>query len=99
MNKIESWKIARFLQDIKQEISDRDWYECIINKCENRWIDYHHTLFWTDVIYNETRNTKLNWVLVCRTCHEEIHATRKWQGKRQEAIDYLIDYYNNDSSS
>ncbi len=92
-DKIKSWKVARFPPEVKQEIFERDGYKCIL--CwSTQMLNAHHSLYSTQSIYDETRNTKLNWVTLCQEpCHEEVHGCRKWIGKRQECIDYLDRLY------
>ena len=91
--KIRIWKIAKFSQETKEEILNRDKHRCIL--CESISIlQVHHVLFWTETLYNEDRNTEKNWVTVCANCHwEKVHACRKWEWERQECIDYLNTLY------
>ena len=85
--KKSKWKTAKFSTEVKTEICKRDKL-CIF--CASPWTDCHHVYFWTETNYWENRNELDQWVLVCRKCHEEIHSCSQWEGKRQEAINYLI---------
>ena len=84
------WKTAKFSIDTKKQIYNRDKV-CIF--CGNPWTDCHHVFYSQETNYWEDRNEVNQGVLVCRTHHEEIHSCSMWEGKRQEAILYLKEYY------
>lgn len=81
------WKTARFSTEVKTQICIRDKV-CIF--CWNPWTDCHHCYYSQETNYWEDRNEVNQGVLVCRKHHEEIHSCSMWEGKRQQAIDYLI---------
>ena len=78
--------IAKFSSKVKAEILIRD-KQCIF--CKNPITDIHHVFFWIESNRTKTRNDTDQWVWVCRACHDEIHWCAVWEGKRQEAINYL----------
>ncbi len=84
------WKKAKFSTKVKTEICKRDKL-CIF--CDNPWTDCHHVFYSQQTNYWEDRNDADQWVLVCRKHHEEIHSCSMWEGKRQECIDYLNNFY------
>lgn len=84
------WKTAKFSNNTKTEICKRDKL-CIF--CNNPWTDCHHVFYSQETNYWEDRNEVDQWVLVCRKHHEEIHSCSMWEWKRQEAINYLQNYY------
>ena len=88
--KKSKWKTAKFSTEVKTQICTRDQV-CIF--CWNAWIDVHHIFYSQETNYWEDRNEVNQWVLVCRAAHEEIHSCSMWEGKRQEAILYLKEYY------
>lgn len=92
--KIKSWKIAKVTKEMRDIILARDNYKCCIKDCDNNYmLDIHHILFWTETIYDATRNTPVNLITVCRDCHTEIHSCKKGIWKRQESIDYVSALY------
>lgn len=91
--KVESWKIAKVIKEMRDTILKRDNYKCCLCWSINM-LDIHHALFGTETIYDTTRNTPVNLITVCRDCHESIHECRKWEWKRQEAINILNEYYS-----
>jgi len=88
--KKSKWKTARFSNEVKTAICKRDKL-CIF--CNTPWTDCHHCFYSQETNYWEDRNEETQWVLVCRKHHEEIHSCSMWEGKRQEAIKYLQNYY------
>lgn len=77
---------AKFSAKTKQTIVERDKY-CIF--CWGQGSECHHIYFWQETNYGTDRNNVNQWILVCRTCHNEIHSCPRWEWKRQEAIDIL----------
>ena len=84
--KKRKWRLAKFSIDTKRKIYERD-VVCIF--CWNTWIDIHHVFYSQESNYWEDRNEVNQGVLVCRAAHLEIHSCNMWEGKRQEAINYL----------
>ena len=84
---------ARFSKEVKAQILLRDKH-CIF--CWNSIQDYHHVYFSNEANRSSSRNNVNQWVWVCRICHDEIHSCKSWEWKRQEAINYLNNYYNNE---
>ena len=79
---------AKFTNKTKEAIYERDWYCCII--CGNNTsLHFHHCKFGTDSNYSSTRNDVSEWVTICANHHLECHWCSKWEGARQECIDYL----------
>lgn len=79
---------AKFTNITKLEIHERDNLRCIF--CIKPPMDIHHVFFGQQANYSKERNKPNQWVTVCRDCHNEIHSCSIGEGKRQQAIDYLI---------
>mgnify|MGYP003123978609 CR=1 FL=1 len=77
---------AKFTTKTKQQIVDRDQY-CIL--CWWQGSECHHVYFGIETNYWPNRNESNQWVLVCRDCHNGIHASSRGEGKRQESINYI----------
>jgi hypothetical protein len=77
---------AKFSRETKGKILIRDM-RCIF--CEKEITDIHHIFYWTECEYWEDRNNINKWVWVCRADHDECHSCKKWEGKRQWAINYI----------
>lgn len=82
--------IAKFSGKVKAEILIRD-RQCIF--CQSPITDIHHAYFGSQSNRTETRNDVNQGVWVCRIHHDEIHWCAIWEGKREEAINYLINKY------
>ena len=85
-------KRAQFSQDTREEMFERDNFKCIL--CPSRPVDPHHIYFWPhESNYNINRNDIDQWVSLCRSCHDKVHACPSWKGIRQECIDYRNKIY------
>lgn len=96
VNKLKSWKIAKFNPKVIKSINFRDKI-CILCKLNNklsRINDRHHIYFWLQAEVKEWRNDTNKGIWVCRDCHKDIHSCRSWEWSRQQVIDYIINYYN-----
>ena len=81
---------AKFTNEVKEQIYERDGFKCIICECfQNFAFDVHHIYFWTESEYWEDRNDVNKWVLLCRLCHAKAHSCSKWEWVRQECINYI----------
>ena len=80
---------AKFSNETKKAIYERDKYTCIVKECTNHWIDPHHVYFWLQAKPDKNRNNVNKWVTICRDCHNKCHACKSWQWIRQETINYL----------
>ena len=85
--KKRKWKIAKFSPKTKQEIFQRDWGRCIF--CTEIAVNAHHVYFGTESNYKDNRNDLNQWISVCLNCHLEIHWCWIWEGKREQAVNYL----------
>jgi len=84
---------AKFTNEIKQAILERDEYKCIL--CWSLQVaDIHHVYFWLQNESDETRNNIDKWVSLCRNCHDWCHSCKSWYWSRQETINYLNEYYD-----
>lgn len=82
------WRVAKFTKETKEKIYARD--KVCIFCWNNSNLHFHHLFFWTESIYTNNRNDIDQGVTACWDCHSEIHWCAKSEGKRQEAINYLI---------
>jgi len=79
---------AKFRNKTKEAIYERDNKCCII--CwVNINLQFHHVYFGTQSIYTKDRNNVEMWVTICADHHRECHSCSKWQGIRQDCINYL----------
>lgn len=79
---------AKFNTTTKEKIYNRDNCHCIFcNAVTN--LQFHHIYYWTESIYTKDRNKPHMWVTVCMKHYLEIRSCSKWEGKRQQAIDYI----------
>ena len=79
---------AKFDNQTKEIILNRDWYRCAL--CWNiDALDIHHVYYWLQSNTNTNRNDQDQWVTLCRNCHNDSHSCKSWHWVRQEAIDYL----------
>ncbi len=86
---------AKFKNKVKQEIYDRD-RTCILCWINNWIMHFHHCWFSNEANYSDNRNNANQGCLVCDTCHRQCHSCKIWEWKRQQCIDYLNNFYNND---
>ena len=82
---------ARFTKETKESIYNRD-KNCII--CWIKWMDFHHAWFWIEANRWEDRNQVKFGCLLCRDCHSDAHAFKRWYWTRQDAIEYLKKIYD-----
>lgn len=92
---------AKFSDKVKRLIHERDNWLCVL--CwSNQSIVAHHVYFWDQSIRDSTRNNLEMWVCICPVCHawkdseweQGCHWCSVWEGKRQRAIDYIINIYD-----
>ena len=88
--KKSKWRAARFSTEVKTEICIRDKV-CILSW--EPWHSVHHVYYWVDSNRWENRNDVDQWVLLSFEKHLEVHWCSKWEGVRQECINYLENYY------
>ena len=79
---------AKYNTKQKEAMYERD-NKCCVLCWSTQAIQFHHCFFWTESMYSKDRNDPKYWVTVCALCHLDIHSCSKWEGKRQEAIDYI----------
>ncbi len=77
---------AKFTTKTKKEILERDRY-CIF--CWWPIQDFHHIYYSLDSEYTKDRNNTNRWIGCCRDCHSDIHSCKRWEWKRELAINYL----------
>lgn len=77
---------AKFTTKTKQEIFERDKV-CIL--CWNPIQDFHHCYYGTESNYSKDRNKANQWIWCCRNCHNDCHWCKRWEWKRQIAINYI----------
>ena len=82
---------AKFNMKVKKEILARD-RKCIICWELGFW-SFHHVYFWQDAEYWDDRNNVNKWVLLCNNHHLEAHSCKRWEGIRQDCINYLKNIY------
>jgi len=83
---------AKFTNETKQAILERDWYRCAL--CWSVEVqDIHHAYFNLESNVTESRNDIDQWLALCSECHNWCHSCKSGQWIRQEAINYLINYY------
>ena len=81
---------AKFSNKTKEAIYERDKF-CF--NCWSQWTDCHHLFYNLQAERSAERNLVTKWVLTCRVCHDIIHSCKSWTWIRQEAINYLKNYY------
>lgn len=80
---------AKFTNNTKQKIYERDWW-CIICWISTWILQFHHIFFWRESNYSKFRNEFYQWVCLCNTHHMEVHSCSVWEWVRQKCIDYII---------
>lgn len=83
---------AKFSNKTKEEIFERDWWECVLCWI-NTWLQFHHVLFSNQANYWKDRNNVTQWITCCFWCHILCHWCKQWEWYRQWAIDYINNYY------
>ena len=89
--KKSKWKTARFSNEVKTAICQRD-RTCILSWEPGHSV--HHVYFGTESNKWDNRNDIDQGVLLSFEKHLEVHWCSKWEWARQECIDYLKEFYN-----
>ena len=81
-------KKAKFSNQTKEAIYERDWKCCII--CwNNTWLQFHHAWYSQEANYWPDRNKTNQWVTICAKHHNMAHACKSGEWIREECINYL----------
>jgi len=77
-------------ESVKDKVYTRDNWQCVI--C-HKWTkdEFHHARYGADSLYDESKNTPEEIVLLCHPCHHELHFG-SGNTYRQDCIDYLKKY-------
>ena len=78
---------AKFSTKTKKQIFERDSWRCIICSWEPHSV--HHVYYGSESNYWSDRNDVNQGVTLCWNCHNKAHACSKWEGIREECINYL----------
>ena len=83
---------AKFSNKTKEAIYERDLGVCF--SCwANSNLQFHHIYYGMQKILDKTRNNVEMGITVCFSDHLAIHSCKSWTWIREEAINYIKNYY------